>query len=57
MGTQIDFAFDLTLTGRRYTADVALGKPPELGLWLAVERRLVFWSNLEDGAVWFAVRA
>jgi len=46
----------LDLTGRLYTADVAAGKAPEQGLWLAVERGLVLWANQEDGATWFAVR-
>jgi len=45
----------LDLTERLYTADVAAGKAPEKGLWLAVERRRVFWAHLEDGAVWFAL--
>lgn len=47
----------LDLTARQYTADVALGKVPEVGLWLAVERGAIWWANLADGAVWFALRA
>lgn len=46
----------LDLTARHHTADVALGKPPEDGLWLAVERGLVWWANTEDGCVRFAAR-
>lgn len=44
----------LDLTARQYTADTALGKAPEAGLWLAVERGLIVWADLEDGAVWFS---
>jgi hypothetical protein len=38
----------LELTGMQYTADVALGKPPEDGLWLAVERGLVWWASVGE---------
>lgn len=47
----------LELTGRMYTADVAFQKAPEEGLWLAVRRGLVWWSDdAEPGVVRFARR-
>ena len=47
----------LELTGYQYTADVALDEAPDHGLWLAVERGLVYWSNdAEPGVVRFAAK-
>ncbi len=46
----------LDATGRLYTADTASGKAPERGLWLAVEKGLLWWAHLDDGATWFAQR-
>ncbi len=50
----------LHLTGNEYTGDVGMGKPPEAGLWLAVERGLIWWRTEEPeaepfgGPYWFA---
>jgi len=41
-------AITLHLTGLKHGADSAMGRAPEAGLWLAVERGLIWWANVND---------
>lgn len=50
-------ALCLRLTGGQYTADVAGGQAPDVGLWTAVCRGAVLWTDeIEDRGVLFAAK-